>query len=99
LQVREYKLPVGHPHIALSLHSFGRLCARQRQHADAEEYYKRALAIREAALPMEHPHRAKLLEHYAELLVEMGRTADATDYTAKANAAREKHVADEASEV
>jgi len=83
----------------LSLHSLGRLRARQGLSADAEGYYKRALAIREAALPLQHPHRAKLLEDYAALLTASGRSAEAAEYAAQAHAAREKHAADEAAAV
>jgi tetratricopeptide (TPR) repeat protein len=98
LQVRESKLPPGHPYLALSSHSLGRLRERQGQVSEAEFLYKQALAIREAALPFEHPHRAKLLEDYAALLTATGRSSEAADYTAQA-AAREKHAADESSAV
>jgi tetratricopeptide (TPR) repeat protein len=99
LQVRESKLPAGHPHLALSLHSLGRLRARQGLHADTEQYYKRALAIREAALPLEHPHRAKLLDDYAALFAITGRSTAAADCSAQALAARQKHAAQESSAV
>jgi hypothetical protein len=99
LQVRESKLPPGHPHVALSLHSLGRVRARQGLSADAERYYKRALAIREAALPLQHPHRAKLLEDFAVLLTASGHPAEAADYAAQARTAREKHATEETSAV
>ena len=99
LQVRESRLPPGHPYLALSSHSLGRLRERQGQVSEAELFYKQALAIREAALPFEHPHRAKLLEDYAALLAATGRSSEAADYTAQAVAAREIHAADEPSAV
>jgi hypothetical protein len=85
--------------VALSLHSLGRLRARQGLPADAERYYKRALAIREAALPPEHPYRANLLDDFAALRTASGHPAEAADYAAQARTAREKHATEEASAV
>ena len=95
LQVREAKLPLGHAHLALTLHSLARLHQRQGQHAEAESFYQKALAISEVVLPQEHPNRAKLLENYADLLVSVGRPAEATQFATLARAARESHATNE----
>jgi hypothetical protein len=96
LEIREAKLPPGHPHLGLSLHSFARLRERQGLAIEAEPFYQRALAIRDAALPQDHPHRAKLLEDYAAFLASTNRSAEATQLAAQARLAREAHETNEA---
>ncbi len=63
----------------------------QGKHAEAEPFYKRALAIYEKALGPEHPHVAISLVIYAALLRETGRGAEAAKLEARAKAIRAKH--------
>jgi hypothetical protein len=64
--------------------------------AEAENFYRQALAIREAALPMEHPHRVSVLEDLANLLEVGERAGESQEFRTMARVAREQHAANEA---
>jgi CHAT domain-containing protein len=59
----------------------------QRRYGDAEQAYKRALAINEKVRGPNHPDTARTLNHLAQLSVAQGKAADAIAYSRKATAA------------
>ena len=61
------------------------------RYAEAEPFYKRALAIKEKALGPAHPHVATSLENYAALLHKTGRDDEAVKLEARAKAIRARH--------
>jgi tetratricopeptide (TPR) repeat protein len=66
------------------LDGLGEVCSRQGRLAEAEDYFKRSLAIREEALEPDHPLVAETLKSYAALLHEMDRSQEARALEARA---------------
>ena len=64
----------------------GQLFVHQRRYDDAEQAYKRALAINEKARGANHPDTARTLNDLAALSVVQGKPANAIAYSRKATA-------------
>lgn len=63
--------------LADALTELARLCQADGRPAEAEAYYRRALAILDRIAELGRPRRAVIRRHYAALLVELGRDAEA----------------------
>lgn len=75
-----------HPYVATTLSNLAALYEEQRQYAQAEPLYQRALAILEQALGPEHPQVVVSIRHYATLLRQTNRIAEADKLEARAQA-------------
>jgi len=71
-----------------TLVALGNTFATQKKFAEAETYYRRALASREEVLGREHPAVAPILEKYAALMAETGREGPAGAMRERARAIR-----------
>jgi CHAT domain-containing protein/tetratricopeptide (TPR) repeat protein len=79
-----------HPNYGNALYNLGLVYAAQGKYAQAEEAYKRALAIRENALGKDHPDVADTLDNLAIVYEALGKYADAEGLSKRALAIREK---------
>jgi tetratricopeptide (TPR) repeat protein len=78
--MREKLLGPDHPGVATVLDSFGRLYVEVGRSADAEQFFKRTLAIREKVLKPDHPDYflvAQSLNNLAAVYNDQGRYAEA----------------------
>ena len=66
-----------HYQIALTLDDLAAIAVNQGEYPEAEELYRRAVAIHEKVNPVENLALAETLEHYATLLARVNRAADA----------------------
>lgn len=66
-----------HHRIGTSINTLADIYKAQNRYTEAEELYKRALAIREKALGLNNANTAHTIESYANLLQMMGRQAEA----------------------
>lgn len=78
------------PALARTLYSLARLYRDQSRYDDAEQLFKRALAIQEKAIPG-HPDFADTLDAYAELLSKTDRQAAADEMRNRARRVRQIH--------
>jgi tetratricopeptide (TPR) repeat protein len=81
---------VNHANYGAALNKLAVVYRAQGKYADAEELYKRALAIREKALGASHPNVAQTLNNLANLYDDQGKYADAESLHKRALAIREK---------
>ena len=88
LEIRLRIFGTDNPATADSLLTLGRILAEQGTLTEAEDCFKRALAIREKMLPTGHPDLAELLEDYAALI----RRSDGRAGYAEELAARAKQI-------
>jgi len=90
VSIQEKSLGDSDPELAKSLDLLAELCRRQSRYPEAEQLYKRALAIDEKSLGANDPQVASLLENYAVLLHQMGREQDASPVETRAKAIRNR---------
>jgi tetratricopeptide (TPR) repeat protein len=93
LKIRERTLPANHLSLALSLNSLAFLYYIQnRNYAEAEHLYQRALPIFDAALGMNHPKTAHCLSNLALLYTSQGKGAEAERLLLHVKALRESQL-------
>ena len=76
LAVRE-RLHSKHAAIAQSMSNLARVYLAQRRYAEAESFYRRALAIIEPEIPPDHPVLLPMLDAYAKALRGNGNAGEA----------------------
>jgi len=86
--IYEKALGPDHPDVAQSLNNLAALYYKQGQYTQAEQLYKRSLAIREKALGPDHPDVAQSLENMAALYRKTGRGKLAEEFEKRAAAIR-----------
>ena len=85
--------------VASVLSTLGKLYRRQANYAEAEPFYKRALAIREKAFGPDHPNVAQILHNLANLYSDQHKYAEAELHYQRALVIMEKTVGPEDPEV
>jgi Tfp pilus assembly protein PilF len=76
--------------LVINFTNLAALYEAQGKHAEAEEFYKRTLAITENFFDPDHPNIATSLENYAAFLRKRSREAEAEKLEARAKAIRAK---------
>jgi len=77
LAIRERVLGSEHPSLGLNLLNLARVYRMLGRNAEAEEMFRRSLAVYRAAYDPGHPQRVELTEVFAEFLREFGRDDEA----------------------
>ena len=80
-----------HYQIALTLDDLAGIAVNLGEFPEAEELYRRAVAIHEKVNPVENLALAETLEHYATLLRRVNRAADAESQEFRARTIRNVH--------
>jgi CHAT domain-containing protein/tetratricopeptide (TPR) repeat protein len=83
------RYPLGHTHLAATLHWMGFLLQDQGSYAEARGYYERALAMNQSLYPKDrypqgHPDLANSLNNLGNLLRDQGSYAEARGYYERA---------------
>ena len=77
-----------HPDLGQSLNNLGLLYKNQSRYVEAEQFYKKALAIWEQTLGPNNTNVATVLENMAELYIKTGRKDEANALLARAQKIR-----------
>lgn len=80
-----------HPEVATSLNILGLLYKLKGQYAEAEPFFKRALAMKEKVFGPNHPALGTSLENLAELYEATGRQVEAEIIAERAASLRPLH--------
>ena len=83
-------LVASHPDVAQTLNNIALVYSTQGKYSEAEELYKRALAIREHSLGESHPDVAQTLNNLARVYRDQGRYGDAERLFKRALTIREQ---------
>jgi tetratricopeptide (TPR) repeat protein/CHAT domain-containing protein len=81
---------VNHPNYGVALNNLAIVYKAQGKYSEAEELYKRDLAISEKSLGASHPNVAQTLNNLANLYHDQGKYTDAVELHKRALAIREK---------
>jgi tetratricopeptide (TPR) repeat protein/CHAT domain-containing protein len=84
------RVGTNHPAYAAALNNLAAVYLSQGKHGEAEELYKRALAIREQALGANHPDVAQTLNDLATVYAKQGKYDEAEGLYKRALAIREQ---------
>ena len=97
MEIRRLRLPVGHPHIAVSCSNLGFLYRVVGRLSDSERLLLESICIREAhpSIGADHPETAESYDRYSGLLKDLKRLAEAKQFCERALGIRSRRFGDD----